>query len=65
MLAVGGWVRVPTRSDVLVSLGHSIDNTSKTRAIFEITKGDNVQHDGSATVSILVPEDQRGCRFAT
>ncbi|MFN8193775.1 MAG: hypothetical protein U0R80_05750 [Nocardioidaceae bacterium] len=46
-------------SDVLASIGYTIDNTSKTRAIFEINKGVNVQRDSSVTVNSLIPEDQR------
>lgn len=46
-------------SDVLASIGYTIDNTSKTRAIFEINKGVNVQQDSSVTVNTLIPEDQR------
>lgn len=46
-------------SDVLAQIGYTIDNTSKTRAIFEINKGVNVQEDGSVDVNSVIPEDQR------
>lgn len=45
--------------EVLTSIGYTIDNTSKTRAIFEINKGVNVQQDRAVTVNTLIPEDQR------
>ena len=41
----------------LHQIGYTIDNTSKTRAIFEINKGVNKQ--SSIDVNSVVPEDQR------
>mgnify|MGYP001458116309 FL=1 len=46
-------------SPVVTQVGYTVDNTSKTRAIFEINKGVNVQDDGALTVNSLIPEDQR------
>lgn len=46
-------------SPVVTQVGYTVDNTSKTRAIFEINKGVNVQDDGAVTVNSLIPEDQR------
>lgn len=46
-------------SSVVTQVGYTVDNTSKTRAIFEINKGVNVQDDGAVTVNSLIPEDQR------
>lgn len=46
-------------SPVVSQIGYTVDNTSKTRAIFEINKGVNVQDDGAVTVNSLIPEDQR------
>lgn len=43
----------------LEQIGYTIDNTSKTRAIFEINKGVNVQSAGSINVNSLIPLDQR------
>lgn len=42
---------------VLAQVGYTIDNTSKTRAIFEINKG--VNKNETVDVNSLVPEDQR------
>ena len=46
-----------TTSAVLAQLGYTIDNTSKTRAIFEINKGVNVGP--TVQVNDSIPEDQR------
>jgi hypothetical protein len=46
-------------SEVLTQVGYTIDNTSKTRAIFEINKGVNVQAGGQIEVNSVIPEDQR------
>ena len=52
--------QLPTRGSLVVTqVGYTVDNTSKTRAIFEINKGVNVQDDGAVTVNSLIPEDQR------
>lgn len=42
---------------VVEQVGYTIDNTSKTRAIFEINKGVNVN--SSIEVNTMIPEDQR------
>lgn len=44
-------------SPVVAQVGYTIDNTSKTRAIFEINKG--VNKHPTVEVNTLVPEDQR------
>jgi len=52
--------QLPTPGSLVVTqVGYTVDNTSKTRAIFEINKGVNVQDDGAVTVNSLIPEDQR------
>ncbi|MCT9625782.1 haloacid dehalogenase-like hydrolase [Pseudarthrobacter equi] len=51
--------QLPTTSDVIDQVGYTIDNTTKTRAIFEINKGVNVADNHSLTVNSLVPEDHR------
>lgn len=52
--------QLPTPGSLVVTqVGYTVDNTSKTRAIFEINKGVNVQDDGTVTVNSLIPEDQR------
>lgn len=45
------------RSPVVAQVGYTIDNTSKTRAIFEINKG--VNKNSNIEVNTVVPEDQR------
>ncbi len=42
---------------IVAQIGYTIDNTSKTRAIFEINKG--VNRNPSVEVNTVVPEDQR------
>lgn len=42
---------------VVAQIGYTIDNTSKTRAIFEINKG--VNKNSTVEVNTVVPEDQR------
>lgn len=49
--------QLPGSSGVLSQVGYTIDNTSKTRAIFEINKG--VGQGSGVEVNSLVPEDQR------
>lgn len=49
--------QLATRSPVVAQVGYTIDNTSKTRAIFEINKG--VNRSSSIDVNSVVPEDQR------
>lgn len=49
---------IPTEEGVLQQVGYTIDNTSKTRAIFEINKGVGLSGDG-ITVNSLIPEDSR------
>ncbi len=44
-------------SPVVAQIGYTIDNTSKTRAIFEINKG--VNKNPNVEVNTVVPEDQR------
>lgn len=44
-------------SPVVSQIGYTIDNTSKTRAIFEINKGANKNE--SVDVNSLIPEDER------
>ena len=44
-------------SPVVAQIGYAIDNTSKTRAIFEINKG--VNKSDKVEVNTVVPEDQR------
>lgn len=44
-------------SDVVAQIGYTIDNTSKTRAIFEINKG--VNKNQNVEVNTLVPEGDR------
>lgn len=44
-------------SPVVAQIGYTIDNTSKTRAIFEINKG--VNKNENVEVNTVVPEDQR------
>lgn len=44
-------------SAVLAQIGYTVDNTSKTRAIFEINKG--VNKNMTVEVNSVVPEDQR------
>lgn len=44
-------------SPVVAQIGYTIDNTSKTRAIFEINKG--VNKNDTVEVNTVVPEDQR------
>lgn len=44
-------------SPVLAQIGYTVDNTSKTRAIFEINKGAN--KNSAVEVNSVVPEDQR------
>lgn len=44
-------------SGVVEQVGYTIDNTSKTRAIFEINKGVNIN--SSIEVNTMIPEDQR------
>lgn len=52
--------QLPAPGSMIVSqVGYTVDNTSKTRAIFEINKGVNVQDYGAVTVNSLIPEDQR------
>ena len=51
-----GGVLPGTGSPVVAQLGYTIDNTSKTRAIFEINKGSNV---GSVQVNDSVPPGAR------
>jgi len=53
--------QLPARlPDVVAQVGYTIDNTSKTRAIFEINKGVNVQgDDGPLEVNSVVSEDSR------
>ncbi|WP_369045763.1 haloacid dehalogenase-like hydrolase [Sinomonas sp. P10A9] len=51
--------KLPTPGDVIDQVGYTIDNTSKTRAIFEINKGVNVSLTNTLTVNSLIPEDQR------
>ncbi|MFC5731172.1 MULTISPECIES: HAD family hydrolase [Nocardioides] len=46
-------------SEVVAQVGYTIDNTSKTRAIFEINKGVNVQEGGRVDVNSVIPEDSR------
>lgn len=48
---------VATSSPVVAQIGYTIDNTSKTRAIFEINKG--VNKNQTVDVNSVVPEDQR------
>ncbi|VEH91025.1 hypothetical protein [Propionibacterium australiense] len=45
------------KSEVVAQVGYTIDNTSKTRAIFEINKG--VNKNPSIEVNTMIPEDQR------
>lgn len=49
----------PSTGEAIAQVGYTIDNTSKTRAIFEINKGVNVQDGTSIDVNTLIPEDQR------
>lgn len=52
--------QLPTSTnDLLAQIGYTIDNTSKTRAIFEINKGVNVQGGAGIGVNSVIPEDQR------
>ena len=51
--------QLETMSDVVAQVGYTIDNTSKTRAIFEINKGVNVQEGGRVDVNSVIPEDAR------
>lgn len=53
--------QLPARAtEVVAQVGYTIDNTSKTRAIFEINKGVNVQgDDGPLEVNSVIPEDAR------
>lgn len=51
--------QLPDTSEILAHIGYTIDNTSKTRAIFEINKGVNVQTAGRIDVNSVIPEDQR------
>ncbi len=46
---------------MISEVAYSIDNTSKTRAIFEINKGVNVSHD--IDVNSAIPEGQRRVQF--
>lgn len=46
---------------VLAQVGYTIDNTSKTRALFEINKG--VNEVDSVDVNTVIPEDQRRVPF--
>lgn len=47
----------PAGSDVIAQIGYTIDNTSKTRAIFEINKGANKSE--NVEVNSVVPEGER------
>lgn len=49
--------QLPTGSPTVAQVGYTIDNTSKTRAIFEINKG--VNKNPAIDVNSLIPEDQR------
>lgn len=49
--------QLPSGSDVLAQVGYTIDNTSKTRAIFEINKG--VNKNPAVEVNSVVPPDGR------
>jgi hypothetical protein len=49
--------QLPTGSTTVAQVGYTIDNTSKTRAIFEVNKG--VNKNPGIDVNSLIPEDER------
>lgn len=51
--------QLPAHSDTVDQIGYTIDNTSKTRAIFEINKGINLNDVMDVTVNSVIPPDQR------
>lgn len=50
-------------SEVLTQVGYTVDNTSKTRAIFEINKGVNRSAGSGLDVNSKIPHDQRRVPF--
>ena len=48
---------------VISEIGYTIDNTSKTRALFEINKGVYSQDRDGVTVNTSIPEDLRRVQF--
>lgn len=63
---VWGAELVDVEEDGIVHLGkiaYSLDNTTKTRAIFEINKGVGIVEGASIDVNSKIPEDERRVRF--
>jgi len=54
---------VEATSEVLAQVGYTVDNTSKTRAIFEINKGVHLDPGSGLDVNSKIPEDQRRVPF--
>lgn len=50
-------------SEVLAQIGYTVDNTSKTRAIFEINKGVHINPRAGLDVNTKIPDDQRRVPF--
>lgn len=50
-------------SEVLAQVGYTVDNTSKTRAIFEINKGVHLSPNSGLDVNSKIPDDQRRVPF--
>lgn len=50
-------------SEVLAQVGFTVDNTSKTRAIFEINKGVHLSTSSGLDVNSKIPDDQRRVPF--
>lgn len=50
-------------SEVLAQIGYTVDNTSKTRAIFEINKGVHINPRPGVDVNTKIPDDQRRVPF--
>ena len=48
---------------IISEIGYTIDNTSKTRALFEINKGVYKQEDVDITVNTKIPEEHRRVHF--
>ena len=50
------------KEEIIAEIGYTIDNTSKTRALFEINKGVN-KHDSKIDVNSKVPKELRRVQF--
>lgn len=47
----------------LSEIAYSLDNSTKTRALFEINKGVGIEKDGTIDVNTTIPRDQRRVQF--